>query len=145
MCGLLAVLGLPRGHRITRCDIEGARDVMASRGPDAASLIEIEAPGDKVHFLAHRRLSIQDLSAQAEQPMTSASGLCSIVYNGEVYNTKALRDALQARGIICRTTSDTELILEGYELWGPSVVEKLNGMFAFLIWDAWYQVVPRIH
>ncbi|WP_298976296.1 asparagine synthase (glutamine-hydrolyzing) [uncultured Roseobacter sp.] len=135
MCGLLAVLGLPKGSKISRNHIEVARDIMAKRGPDAASLIEIDAPNDKTHFLAHRRLSIQDLSAQAQQPMTSASGLCSIVYNGEVYNTKALRDALEGHGIKCRTTSDTELILEGYELWGSSVVEKLNGMFAFLIWD----------
>ncbi len=108
---------------------------MAPRGPDAAATLEIAAQNGATHHLAHRRLSIQDLSSHAEQPITSASGRCSIVYNGEVYNTAALRAALAEKGVSCRTTSDTELILEGYELWGPEIVEKLHGMFAFAIWD----------
>lgn len=135
MCGLLAVLGLPAGSDITEQRIELARDVMSSRGPDAASFSKFEDSSGKTGYLAHRRLSIQDLSSAAEQPMHSASGRCSIVYNGEVYNTDELRSGLEARGILFRTTSDTEVILEGYEVWGPEVVDKLNGMFAFVIWD----------
>ena len=135
MCGILAVLGLSKDDKISRELVESARDVMRLRGPDAASVCEIETPGEKTCFLAHRRLSIQDLSEHAQQPMVSASGACIIVYNGEVYNTETLRHALKEKGVRCRTTSDTELILEAYEVWGPAVTTMLNGMFAFLIWD----------
>jgi asparagine synthase (glutamine-hydrolysing) len=135
MCGLLAILGLPANSPIKELHVNAARDLMANRGPDAAATLgEQDASGQQL-FLAHRRLSIQDLSVAAEQPMTSGSGRCSIVYNGEVYNTDALRRALGQEGVRCRTTSDTEVILEGYERWGQSVVERLHGMFAFLIWD----------
>lgn len=135
MCGLLAILGLPANSPIKEHHVDAARDLMANRGPDAAATLKDRDASGQQLFLAHRRLSIQDLSGAAEQPMTSASGRCSIVYNGEVYNTDALRRALAQEGVRCRTTSDTELILEGYERWGQSVVERLHGMFAFLIWD----------
>lgn len=135
MCGLLAVFAAPGKEALSLETVDYARDLMAQRGPDAAATVEILARNGATHTLAHRRLSIQDLSAKATQPMTSASGRCSIVYNGEVFNTATLREALSAEGITCRTTSDTELILEGYEAWRPKVVQKLNGMFAFAIWD----------
>ncbi|MCY4180094.1 MAG: hypothetical protein OXD48_07435, partial [Litoreibacter sp.] len=135
MCGLLAVYVSPNAPPLSRKAIDAARDLMAQRGPDAAATLEIPAQNGATHLMAHRKLSIQDLSSRAEQPMTSASGRCTIVYNGEVYNTAALRRDLGEHGVVCRTSSDTELILEGYELFGAKIVEKLNGMFAFSIWD----------
>src|SRR5207245_1646284 len=70
-----------------------------------------------------------------QQPMQSADGRYVIVFNGEIYNYRKLRDDLQRDGACFRTKSDTEAILEGYRRWGSAVVEKLNGMFAFVIWD----------
>lgn len=135
MCGLLGILGLSPDIALGLSDVNAARDVMAPRGPDAADTLEdTDANGNRL-FLSHRRLSIQDLSAAAEQPMVSASGSSAIIYNGEVYNTDELRYALTQKGIQCRTSSDTELILEGYEVWGTEVLQRLNGIFAFLIWD----------
>ncbi|MGI1662805.1 asparagine synthase (glutamine-hydrolyzing) [Palleronia sp. KMU-117] len=131
----MAIFGLPEDAAIKAWHVDAARDLMAQRGPDASATLEDRDAAGRTLFLAHRRLSIQDLSLAADQPMTSASGRCSIVYNGEVYNTASLRQALRQHGVDCRTTSDTELILEGYELWGPAVVDRLNGMFAFAIWD----------
>lgn len=108
---------------------------MQSRGPDgfgSASFISIN--GGTIR-LGHRRLSVQDLSEAGHQPMTSACGRYSIVYNGEVYNAPDLRKQLEVSGHFFRSNSDTEVILEGFSLWGTSVVERLHGMFAFAIWD----------
>lgn len=100
---------------------------LAHRGPDAE--------GVSVHGrfgLAHRRLSILDLSMAAHQPMTSACGRYVICYNGEVYNFRELRYSLR---LATRTTSDTEVILEAFAQLGPEMVSKLNGMFAIAILD----------
>jgi asparagine synthase (glutamine-hydrolysing) len=85
-------------------------------------------------FLGHRRLSIIDLATGA-QPMQSSDGRFVIVFNGEIYNFRELRDVLTAEGATFRTQSDTEVILEGYRRWGAGVVKRLHGMFAFVIWD----------
>lgn len=105
------------------------------RGPDADGIYVDTHCG-----LAHVRLSIIDLST-GQQPMTrSREGRsCTIVYNGEVYNMKELRKELQEKGIHFQTTSDTEVILAGYQVYGTDIVNKLNGIFAFAIWDAWKQ------
>ena len=106
-----------------------ALDAIAHRGPDASGeYIDGEV------FIGHRRLSIIDL-ATGDQPMVSADGRYVLVFNGEVYNFPELRDRLQRDGVVFRTCSDTEVILEGYRHWGSDVVGKLNGMFAFVIWD----------
>src|SRR5919204_1292799 len=127
MCGFIAILQ-------DRPIIEGAPcsralDAIAHRGPDAAGEWR---EGDV--FLGHRRLSIIDL-ATGDQPMQSADGRYIIVFNGEIYNFLELRDLLSREGVIFRTRSDTEVILEGYCRWGARVVERLHGMFAFIIWD----------
>jgi len=108
-------------------------DAIAHRGPDDAGVWVDAAAG---LALAHRRLSIIDLSAAGHQPMGSASGRFQIVFNGEIYNFAALRDELLAHGHVFRTHSDTETIVHAYEQWGVDCVQRFRGMFAFALWDA---------
>lgn len=127
MCGFVTIL-----QDAPIVDIAAARralDTIAHRGPDAAGEWR-----EREVFLGHRRLSIIDL-ATGDQPMQSADGRYVIVFNGEIYNFVELRDLLARKGAIFRTRSDTEVILEGYRCWGSNVVERLQGMFAFAIWD----------
>ena len=127
MCGLLTIL-----QEAPVVDIAVARralDAIAHRGPDAAG----EWREGEV-FIGHRRLSIIDL-ATGDQPMLSADGRYVIAFNGEIYNFLKLRELLAREGVIFKTQSDTEVILEGYRRWGACVVERLHGMFAFVIWD----------
>jgi asparagine synthase (glutamine-hydrolysing) len=86
--------------------------------------------------LAHRRLSIVDLSPAGHQPMCDAESRCWITYNGEVYNWIELRQELEALGERFTTASDTEVILAAWRRWGPACLERMNGMFAFALWDA---------
>lgn len=104
---------------------------IAHRGPDASDL-KLDGPV-KVGF---RRLSVIDLSPAANQPMTAADGATWIVFNGEIYGYRALRQTLRGRGHVFRTDSDTEVALAAYLEWGPSFVDHLDGMFAIAIWDA---------
>jgi asparagine synthase (glutamine-hydrolysing) len=85
--------------------------------------------------LGHRRLSIIDLSDEASQPMSYAEGRLWIVFNGEIYNYVELRQELSALGYAFHTKSDTEVILAAYKQWGDACVQRLNGMFAFALWD----------
>jgi asparagine synthase (glutamine-hydrolysing) len=127
MCGLVGVIR--RGGGVIPPDVVARMAAaIAHRGPDDEG--SFNAPGVAFH---HRRLSIIDL-ATGHQPM-SANGLTT-VFNGEIYNYIELRDELIKRGHTFRTTSDTEVLLRGYLEWGPDVVKRLNGMFAFLIYDA---------
>jgi asparagine synthase (glutamine-hydrolysing) len=105
-------------------------NVLTHRGPDDCGIF-VEGPIG----LGHRRLSIVDVAA-GHQPMTNADGRLHIVYNGEIYNHADHRPALEGRGHIYRTHSDTETILHLYEEKGSRCVEDLRGMFAFAIWDA---------
>jgi asparagine synthase (glutamine-hydrolysing) len=127
MCGFIAIL-----QSAPIIDIATARralDTIAHRGPDAAG-----EWGEGHVFLGHRRLSIIDL-ATGDQPMQSTDGRYVVVFNGEIYNFLELRKLLAGEGVIFRTRSDTEVILEGYRRWGANVVKQLHGMFAFVIWD----------
>lgn len=112
--------------------LEKMNQVQKHRGPDDDGTYLDARCG-----LSHVRLSIIDLST-GHQPMTrSADGRdCTIVYNGEIYNMRELRRELQDRGVRFCTTSDTEVILAGYQVYGVEIVKKLNGIFAFAIWDA---------
>lgn len=105
------------------------RDLVSYRGPD-----DFGSYAEGPVGLGHRRLSIIDLSG-GHQPMTSASGKLRIVYNGEVYNYREARSWLADRGHVFRTGSDTEVILELYAELGEHCVERMNGMFAFAIWN----------
>lgn len=117
-------------------------DALKNRGPDAQveidSLKERIAVGDGFRFrLGHARLSIVDLSEEANQPMRTPDGRWWIVFNGEIYNHAELRKQLEDAGVRFRTDhSDTEVLLWGYVVWGRAVLDKLNGMFAFVVVDA---------
>jgi asparagine synthase (glutamine-hydrolysing) len=124
MCGIAGYY-FPNGA--IHDDLKIMAQAMAHRGPDAEGIHVHGAFG-----LAHRRLSILDLSTAAHQPMTSACGRYVMVYNGEVYNFRELKAELK---LSTRTTSDTEVILEAFARIGPAMVHKLNGMFAIALLD----------
>jgi asparagine synthase (glutamine-hydrolysing) len=125
MCGIFAALGeLPDGA------LDAASRTLAHRGPDAEG-----RASDGLCSLVHRRLKIIDLSELGAQPMASDDGAVQVVFNGEIYNHHALRTELEGRGVTFRSRSDTEAIVRGYEAWGDAVVERLDGMFAFALWD----------
>ncbi|MBS8273442.1 asparagine synthase (glutamine-hydrolyzing) [Thalassospira tepidiphila] len=130
MCGLTGYLNLngsPASARI----VQAMAQNIAHRGPDDDGVYTSGAIA-----LAHRRLSIIDLSSAGHQPMMSPCNRFTIVYNGEIYNFQELRAELQSKGLSFVSQSDTEVLLRGFEYWGDKVVEKLNGMFAFAVWDS---------
>jgi len=108
------------------------RDRLFHRGPDNGS--SWIAPSGRL-ALAHRRLSIIDTSREADQPMESLDGSLKIVFNGEIYNYLELREELIELGVSFRTESDTEVLLLAVQMWGKDALSRLNGMFAFAIWD----------
>lgn len=110
-------------------DIAGARDVLVHRGPDDSGLYR-----DRGVVLGHRRLSIIDIDG-GHQPMLSADGKICLVFNGEIYNFRELRSTLEAKGHRFRTRSDTEVLLALYAEHGIAGFSRLNGIFAFAIWD----------
>ncbi len=128
MCGIAGWLGWNRPP-----DPEFVRtmaDRLFHRGPDASG-VAVCGPV----ALGHRRLSIIDVAERSNQPLTDHSGNHTVVFNGEIYNFKALRDDLEAAGAVFRTEGDTEVILEAYRVWGRECLERLDGMFAFALWD----------
>src|SRR5215213_5000042 len=130
MCGIVGVASArPAGDRGL---LERMREAVVHRGPDAAGEWW-DAPGGVC--LAHRRLSILDLSPAGRQPMAGPGGT-TVAYNGEVYNFAELRGELRARGHEFRTRTDTEVLLAAYAAWGDACVERLRGMFAFALYDA---------
>ncbi len=132
MCGFVAIFG--PGEPLALPLLERMRDRLAHRGPDGSGAwIGRHVWGSIA--LGFRRLAIVDTRQVADQPMISYDGRRVIVFNGEIYNFIELRRELEAAGRVFRTSSDTEVLLQGYEHWGEAVVEKLNGMFAFVIWN----------
>jgi asparagine synthase (glutamine-hydrolysing) len=129
MCGIAGIVRLDPTETVDEARLKRMRDVLRHRGPDGEGLW-IEGPVG----LGHRRLAIVDV-AGGHQPMATEDGSAWIVYNGEIYNHPALRPELEARGHRYRTRSDTETILHLYEELGDRCVERLQGMFAFALWD----------
>ncbi|MBO9536958.1 asparagine synthase (glutamine-hydrolyzing) [Herbaspirillum sp.] len=117
-----------------RPDLDAALQRMSRRGPDDQGSEKMAAFAGELG-LGHRRLSIIDLSSAGHQPMHSADGRFSIVYNGEIYNFEALRDELSGFGMQFHSQSDTEVLLAAWERWGINCLRKLVGMFAFAIAD----------
>jgi len=119
------------------------RDRLAHRGPDDAGLWL--SPDHRL-ALAHRRLAVIDLSAAGRQPMHDTAGRLAIVFNGEVYNFRALRGELESFGHRFISGSDTEVLLAAWRQWGTDCLRRLNGMFAFALHDAGDAVTaPRLH
>ncbi len=130
MCGIAGAVTLD-GRPIGAGLAARMRDRIVHRGPDGNG--EFEAPGVS---LAACRLAIVDLEPRGLMPMASADGRYHIVHNGEIYNRLELRDELTDRGVALRTTTDTEVIQVLYALDGPAMLNRLDGMFAFAIWDS---------
>ena len=105
---------------------------LAHRGPDGEGYFHAAGPAGV--SLGHRRLAVIDL-AGGRQPMTSADGRFTLIFNGEIYNFRELRPELESFGTVFRTKSDTEVLLEAWARWGVSALDRIRGMFAFAIWD----------
>ena len=129
MCGIAGIYRPGLGP-VSRDLIRQMSDSMTHRGPDADGLYT-----DADFGFAHRRLSILDLSSAGNQPMSTSDGKLLVVFNGEIYNYLDLKFQLSEKGHRFFSKSDTEVLLHGYREWGLDVIPKLNGMFAFAIWD----------
>jgi len=131
MCGIAGIVGSSDQDLMGRM-----LDEIAHRGPDDAGVIHLQSQGDIPSVvLGHRRLSVIDLSQNGHQPMSNDDGSRWIVFNGEVYNFAGLRNKLIKAGHQFRSSSDTEVILRGHEVWGDDAVHELNGMFAYALFD----------
>jgi len=128
VCGIAGCYQQADGRRL----IDVMTDRIAHRGPDASGVWNFEDQRVLIQ-LGHLRLSIIDLSAAADQPL-SKDGL-TIIYNGELYNYKELRAELASRGVSFVTASDTEVVLEAWRCWGPGALRRFRGMFAFALAD----------
>lgn len=127
MCGIAGLAG--------NCDLHVVKAMASAqqhRGPDDAGAVVFE---EERVALAHRRLSILDLSSAGHQPMSNKSGTLWITFNGEIYNYRELRRELIGLGVTFTSQTDTEVLLAAYEIWGEECLKRLNGMFAFAIYD----------
>ncbi len=129
MCGIIGFATDHQDPAAAKQIAQAMADLIRHRGPDGEGYY-----ADTRAALGHRRLSIIDL-AGGGQPMFNEDGTLVVVFNGEIYNYKALRDRLRRLGHTFATDSDTEVLLHGYEAWGAALPRHLRGMFAFAIWD----------
>ena len=127
MCGIAGLL-----HCGNRQMLQRMTDVQGHRGPDDTGSVWFDETGSG---LGHRRLAIIDLSPAGHQPMSNDDGTLWITYNGEIYNYQEVREQLHALGHTFRSKSDTEVVLKAYQEWGYDCLARLNGMFAFAIYD----------
>lgn len=145
MCGIAGIINWSNLNKPYRSYLESMCHAMKHRGPDDSGLaisnladmapqiysVEKETKGI---FLGHQRLSILDLSTHGRQPMVGKNGDHIIVFNGEIYNYIELRDELKSFGNF-KSSTDTEVLLTAYDIWGESMLDRLDGMFAFVIYD----------
>ncbi len=130
MCG---ICGYVSKNRITEDELRIMNDTMYHRGPDDSGVEIFSGPGDYYIGLAQRRLAILDLSPMGHQPMHSANGRISVVFNGEIYNFIDLKEEL--RDYPFKSTCDTEVIIAAYLKWGIDMVDHIHGMFAIALYD----------
>jgi asparagine synthase (glutamine-hydrolysing) len=130
MCGIVGLIGTASG--VSRSRLLEMRDSISHRGPDDAGLWQ--SP-DGNAMLGSRRLAILDLSPNGHQPMADEASGFVIAFNGEIYNYVELAATLTSSGCRFRSRTDTEVLLKSYETWGEQCLGRLNGMFAFAIWD----------
>ncbi|MEM0542082.1 asparagine synthase (glutamine-hydrolyzing) [Flavobacterium sp. j3] len=129
MCGINGIFHL-NFKQVDQNQLEKMRDILEHRGPDDKGIFLNNNIG-----LGHRRLSIIDTTSGGHQPFISENGRYTIVFNGEIYNYQSFYPELKGKGISLKTSSDTEVLLKLYELYGMEMLGRLNGMFAFAIWD----------
>lgn len=129
MCGITGIFNL-NGEPVSPVILRKMTDVIAHRGPDGEGFYT-----DSFLGFGHRRLAIIDLSPAGHQPMMSRDGQYILSYNGEIYNFQELRLELEARGYHFRSRTDSEVLLYAYAEWSEKALGRLNGMFAFAIWD----------
>lgn len=129
MCGITGFFQ-NNNKLVSKRGLRMMTDSLIHRGPDASGVYYSEKCG-----LGHRRLSIIDLSANANQPMGSADGVWKLVFNGEIYNYKEIRTALRQKGIEFFSNSDTEVVLKAYMAYGENCLTMFNGFFAFAIYN----------
>ncbi|MGV8042535.1 MAG: asparagine synthase (glutamine-hydrolyzing) [Thermoanaerobaculaceae bacterium] len=134
MCGVVACISID-GRPPEGALVDAMADALRHRGPDGRGTFVNSGskPGGQRVGLGHRRLAIIDLSDRAAQPMTRRG--VTVAFNGEIYNFVELREELESLGKHFSTSSDTEVLLEAYHQWGRSFVDRLNGIFAFVLWD----------
>src|SRR5262249_21475673 len=126
MCGIFGQIGSPlERDRVTR-----VRSILRHRGPDTDGACVLDGA-----TLVHTRLKIIDLSPAAAQPMANEDESVGVVFNGEISHSQDRRAPLVTAGHTFRSRADTEVSVHGYEQWGDAVVDKLDGMFAFGLWD----------
>ena len=132
MCGIAGIVSVePERH------IAGMLQAVEHRGRDDEGVWTSDAIDDRERrvCLGHRRLAIIDTSSAGHQPMLSADGRYVITFNGEIYNYRELREELKGKGHVFRTETDTEVLIAAFAQWGNGCLPRLNGMFAFAIWD----------
>ncbi len=139
MCGVVGLLELGGEARRYEAELVRATDRIAHRGPDDEGRFFDGPVG-----LGFRRLSILDLSPLGHQPMTSADGRWTVAYNGEVYNFLELRKELESRGARFRSDCDTEVLLESIATFGLGCLERMNGMWGLLAWDARERILHAV-
>lgn len=130
MCGFAGLLKWNGLAPEDPARVRAAAEMLAHRGPDSAGLY-----ADRLLALGFRRLKVLDLSPAGEQPMSNEDGSLTVVFNGEIYNYRELREELRAQGHTFRSQSDTEVLLHAYEQHGCDMLPKLRGMFAFALWE----------
>ena len=131
MCGISGIYNFSGGE-VREKDLTAMRETLVHRGPDGGhNYLSL----DRRVGLSQRRLAIIDLHETAACPMANEDGTVWITFNGEIYNFKPLREELRKKGHTFKTEGDTETILHGYEEYGEDIAGRLNGMFAFVIWD----------
>lgn len=131
MCG---ILGVHRPLATHRARFATALDTLKHRGPDGEGRLETESI-----ILGHRRLAIIGLGPTGDQPMVDPESGVALVFNGEIYNYIEVRDKLRREGVKFTTATDSEVLLKAWLMWGPGALPRLNGMWAFGLWD------PRTH
>ncbi len=129
MCGIAGLFYIETAKPVDPARIRAMTDAQAHRGPDGSGVWTAQGIG-----LGHRRLSIIDIGGGA-QPMASADGQIVVTYNGEIYNFYDVRRELEGKGAHFVTNSDTEVLIHGWRAWGPDMLTRLNGMFAFALYD----------
>lgn len=149
MCGICGIVET-RGNGIALNELQAMNNIVIHRGPDDQGFalfttgnhadtfndLDVAKINKKYHVgFGHRRLSILDLSVRGHQPMFDGTGRFCIVYNGEIYNYKELRNELESKGMRFNSNTDTEVVLTSYIEWGVEALRKFNGMWAFAIYD----------